>query len=759
MAKAQILIVEDDALVAMDTKQRLENLGYAVSATVSTGEEAIERAEKNAADLALMDVRLQGEMDGVEAANQIRARFNIPVVYLTAHADEEVLERAKLTEPFGYVIKPFEDRELNCTIQMALYKHKSDEALRESEERYRSLVETTSDWVWEMDQNGVYTYASPKVRDLLGYEPEEVVGKTPFDFMSPDETEGIARFLGDAAKFRKPIAELETTNLHKDGQHVIIETSGVPIVDEEENFLGYRGIDRDITRRKRAQEDLLLFRRLVNQSNDAVYVIDPETSRFLDVNDKACASLGYQREELLKIGVTDIEAVIPDNFLWKEHVAEVRNQEHIILEGEHKRKDGSTFPVEISTNHATEGEREYMIAVARDISERKRADEEKKKLEAQLKQAEKMEAIGTLAGGIAHDFNNLLMGVQGNVSLMRFDMDSEHPHYDMLKTIEGQVRSGATLTRQLLGYARKGQYEVKPINLNEVIEQTSPTFGRTRKDTRIHLELAEDLNAMEADQGQMEQVLLNLYVNASDAMPGGGDLFLKTANVTHEDIKGKQYDAKPGNYVLLTVTDTGTGMDEETKARIFDPFFTTKEMGRGTGLGMASTYGIVKGHAGYIEVESEKGKGTTFSIYLPATERKAGRTVEFADQIVKGTGTVLLIDDEKVVLDVGARLLEKLGYGVLQTNSGREALEVYKKNKDKIDIIVLDMVMPDIGGGEAYDKMKEINPNVKVLLSSGYSIEDAGAKEILSRGCDGFIQKPFNMERLSQSIQQILDKQ
>ena len=346
---------------------------------------------------------------------------------------------------------------------------------------------------------------------------------------------------------------------------------------------------------------------------------------------------------------------------------------------------------------------------------------------------------------------------------MGFETDPEHPHYDMLKTIERQVRSGSMLTKQLLGYARKGQYEVKSVNLNELIEQTSQTFGRTRKDTQIHSELAEDLYAMEADQGQMEQVLLNLYVNASDAMPGGGNLTIKTTNITGQDMKDKPYDAKPGNYVLLTITDTGSGMDKETQARIFDPFFTTKDMaaGRGTGLGLASAYGIVKAHAGYIDVESEKGKGTTFSIYLPATEKRVGmeKAVEVAQQAIKGTGTVLLVDDEEVVLEVGTRLLEKLGYAVLDAESGRKALELYKDNRDKIDIVVLDMVMPDVGGGEAYDKMKEINPSVKVLLSSGYSIEDAGAKQILNRGCDGFIQKPFSMEQLSQSIQQILEKE
>ncbi|NVM22371.1 MAG: response regulator, partial [Desulfobacterales bacterium] len=333
-----------------------------------------------------------------------------------------------------------------------------------------------------------------------------------------------------------------------------------------------------------------------------------------------------------------------------------------------------------------------------------------------------------------------------------------HPHYERLKNIEKQVQSGAKLTSHLLGYARKGRYEVKPFDLNQLVADASETFGRTRKEVAIHRDLAEDLFSTEADQGQIEQVLLNLFLNAADAMPGGGDLFLRTSNVTHEDIESTLYDPKPGKYVLLTVTDTGKGMDEKTQERIFDPFFTTKEMGRGTGLGLASVYGIIKGHAGYINVDSEKEQGTTFSIYLPVSEKKAWKAAKAAAEIVKGNGTVLLVDDEEVILEVGRDLLEAVGYRVLTAKDGKEAIEVYKKNRQEIEIVVLDMVMPNMGGGEAYDRIKEIEPHVKVLLSSGFSI-DGEASQILERGCDGFIQKPFDMKELSEKIRKILKKE
>jgi CheY-like chemotaxis protein len=368
-----------------------------------------------------------------------------------------------------------------------------------------------------------------------------------------------------------------------------------------------------------------------------------------------------------------------------------------------------------------------------------------------------MEAIGTLAGGIAHDFNNLLMGIQGNVSLMLMDLDPSHVHSERLRNIERQVQSGASLTSHLLGYARKGRYEVKALDLRQLLGETLDTFERTRREIAIHREIAEDLLPVEADAGQIEQVLLNLCVNAADAMPGGGDLTVKGVNKTHQDMKGKLYDPKPGNYAMLTVSDTGTGMDKETAERIFDPFFTTKERGRGTGLGLASAYGIVKGHGGYIDVDSREGRGTTFSIYLPASDKEIEESARRIDRFTTGSEKVLLVDDEPDIRQVGKELLEAMGYEVMLAKDGEEAIEVYKKNRNEIDVVLLDMVMPNIGGGEAYDRMKEINPDIKVLLSSGYSI-DGEATEILERGCDGFIQKPFDLKQLSGRMREILEK-
>jgi CheY-like chemotaxis protein len=323
--------------------------------------------------------------------------------------------------------------------------------------------------------------------------------------------------------------------------------------------------------------------------------------------------------------------------------------------------------------------------------------------------------------------------------------------------VERLIQSGSELTSKLLGYARKGKYELKFIDLNKIIKESSATFGRTRKEIVILTDLAEDLYPIKADGSQIEQVLINLFINAADAMPGGGDLFLQTANVTHNEMKGSPYTPKHGKYIMIKVKDNGTGMDQETIERIFQPFFTTKDMGLGSGLGLASTYGIVKGHGGYIDVESEKGQGSVFSIYFPATEALVQQDSVVSERIVEGDETILLVDDEEMILDVGVQFLEKLGYSVLEAKGGKEAIQIYQENKDSIDMIILDMIMPDMGGSEVYDKIKVIDPEVKVLLSSGYSVEGQ-ATEILKRGCNGFIQKPFNLKSLSGKIREVLNK-
>lgn len=413
-------------------------------------------------------------------------------------------------------------------------------------------------------------------------------------------------------------------------------------------------------------------------------------------------------------------------------------------------KDGRLLDVSISASRYLDhkGEPAGMLVILRDISERKQ-------LEAQLQHSERMESVGILAGGVAHDFNNLMMGIMGNVSLLRHDMPADDPYQDRLKKVEKLIESGSRLTSQLLGYARKGAYEVQPLDMNRVIRDTAETFGRTRKEIIIHLDLSDQLAAVKADESQMEQVLLNLFINAADAMPEGGTITVRTA-----PFKGSA--APPavapnnGDWVLTAVADTGMGIDQANIEHIFDPFFTTKDMGHGTGLGLASVYGIIKSHGGHIAVASEKDKGTTFNIYLPAAEGRDSEVLEDVRESLKvGSGTVLLVDDEEIVLEVGMQMLQAMGYTVLGAAGGNEAVQMFEEHADNIDLVILDMIMPGMGGGKTFDAIKTIDTDVRVLLSSGYS-EDSQAKEILKRGCAGFIQKPFRMGELGAKIKEVM---
>ena len=393
-----------------------------------------------------------------------------------------------------------------------------------------------------------------------------------------------------------------------------------------------------------------------------------------------------------------------------------------------------------------------------DITEREKAEEERKTLQKQLQHAQKMEAIGTLAGGVAHDFNNLLTGIQGRASLMLMDRDTSHPDCEHLTAIENHVKSAAGLTRQLLGFARGGKYEVKPTDLNGLIQKETDMFSRTRKELTIHENYETDLWTVSVDRGQMEQVLLNLYVNAWQAMGAGGELRIETQNVTLKEDKTRPHDAKPGRYVQISVSDTGHGMDKETLGRIFDPFFTTKGIGRGTGLGLASVYGIVKNHGGFIDVDSKIGHGSTFKIHLPVTHQAVRKEGTASVDVSKGSETILFVDDEEVLTEFAEDLLGRLGYTVLIARSGKEAIEIYDAQKETIDVVLLDMIMPDMGGDETYESLKKMNPKVKVLLSSGYSI-DGQATAILNKGCNGFIQKPFDIKTLSRKLREILDEE
>ncbi len=423
----------------------------------------------------------------------------------------------------------------------------------------------------------------------------------------------------------------------------------------------------------------------------------------------------------------------------------VRGDERITL------PDGTSrlFDVIRTVTFHSDGRRKGLVWVGRDITD-------KSKMEQRLQQSQKFEAIGTLAGGIAHDFNNLLMAIQGRASLIQMDIDPSHEHAGHLRAVSSYVRSATDLTGQLLGLARSGKYEVVPTDINTLLQESIDMFGRTRKELAIHTRFAPTAPVAEVDINQIKQALLNLYINAWQAMPEGGELYLESRETDLNEKFCKPHQITHGKYVKISITDTGVGMEKKVQQQIFDPFFTTKEKGRGTGLGLASAYGIIRNHAGVITVYSEAGEGTTFNIYLPRSGKVAKDETVVMSQPIKGNETILLVDDEEMILEVGEEMLKKLDYQVLVANGGIEGIQMFKAHHKKIDLVILDLIMSDLGGEAVFEMIREIRPDAVIMLASGYSVNGQAAA-LMDKGCNEFIQKPFDLIELSKKIRHLLD--
>jgi len=522
-------------------------------------------------------------------------------------------------------------------------------------------------------------------------------------------------------------------------------------------------LDQQLRERRAAEAALRTseerYRTILDDIVDGYYEIDLD-GNLTFCNDSMLRMLGYRRDEIHGLRARDS--------MDREHAKRMASEFARVhatdrparaLSWELIRSDGRRIPVEasISVIRNQGGDAVGYRGIVRDITERVQTERERDELESRLLHAQRMEAIGTLAGGISHNFNNLLMGIQGNVSLVRRDLDPYHHLQRRLATIEDLVQNGSRLTRQLLGYAREGRYEIRVIDLNRLVERTAETFSSARKEIRVRLQLADGLPRVLADRGQIEQVLLNLLVNGAEAMPDGGDIFVTTEQAHDKHDPSGSYEAGSESYLRLSVRDTGVGMSSETVQRIFDPFFTTKGLSGGTGLGLASVYGTINAHGGYIEVTSDEGKGSTFAIYLPSTRETADESDATDDDVVLGRGTVLVVDDDPAVLEACASILSHLRYNPICASTGTEAIEMFSARMQEIDMVILDMILPDIGGGDVYDAMKAVDPGVLVLLSSGYSL-DGQAQLILERGCNDFIQKPFTIEQLSQKMGAVLNR-
>ncbi|HEX2710022.1 MAG TPA: PAS domain S-box protein [Candidatus Deferrimicrobium sp.] len=597
-------------------------------------------------------------------------------------------------------------------------------------------------------------FMGANIEKIVGHSSEEFTSarKPWYELVHPEDQGMLKRRVLEAVRARERVLRLEYRLLHLDGSVRWVADRRQMIYGEDGKLRWVDGLILDITDRKRSDVALRLTQFTVDRGSESIYWMGPD-GRLIYVNDRACEALGYSREELLSMKIQEINPEFPAE-RWPYHWDELRKRRIFSAESTHRAKDGHLIPVELSANYIEFDGKEFNCVYARDITDRKRAEEESLRLQAQLVKAQKMEAIGHLAGGIAHDFNNLLTGILGYANLLSIKERVDPEIAKAAATIQRSAEKASQLTAQLLGFAEQGKNLNVPVELGRVITSVTGVLGRTQ-DPRIRIvtSLCPEGGYVLGDPSQLDHVVMNLAINACDAMPGGGQLKITSEPVTLDGAFCREREwMSPGKYLLLSVSDTGFGISPENLERIFDPFFTTKAQGKGTGLGLSMVFGIVKNHGGCVDVRSEAGVGTVFRVYLPESPEIAMKEKAAMDPTLpRGRGRILLVDDQEPVREVAKDMLEALGYEVITAADGLEGVSRYRDLWREIDLVILDMVMPNMSGGDCFRRMREINPKARVVLSSGYSM-DGSIQDVMNEGILAFIQKPYRLEELSRVV-------
>ncbi|OPY74475.1 MAG: Blue-light-activated protein [Syntrophorhabdus sp. PtaU1.Bin050] len=633
-----------------------------------------------------------------------------------------------------------------------------EEALQESEEKYRELVENANSIVLRMDEKGAIIFFNEYAQRFFGFEDQDVRGRNAVGTIFP-HTEAAGRDFRDMIEeiYRNPENHLtsERESMLRNGEQVWISWTAKAIRDRSKNVTEILWIGNDITERRRFQKRLVeseeRYRTSIESSNDGVAIVKGD--KHLYVNKRFVEIFGYDSvEEVVGQPVTFI--VHPDD---RERVAKTNRMRQAggavpsRYEFKGVKKNGDVLNIEVSAALTTYGGEPISLVYLRDITERR-------SLEAQLLQAQKMEAVGQLAGGVAHDFNNILTAIIGYGGLLKMKMKEDDPLRVYTEHILASAQKATHLTQNLLAFSRKQMLNPEPANLNDIVVGVRSILRRTIGE-EIELRTVcsrENLTVM-SDIVQLEQVLINLAINARDAMPGGGTLTISTKLVQMDaSVIDKHNLRSPGTYACITVTDTGIGMDEKTKARIFEPFFTTKEAGKGTGLGLSTVYGIVSQHNGFIRVQSKPGEGATFEICLPLTRVQAeDRGKRETTPLVGGTEVILLGEDDPTVRLLSRQLLEEAGYTVIEAADGEDVIAKFNENRNRVDLLMLDVIMPRKNGREAYEAVKAIRPDIRVLFMSGYSDDIIDRRRILQENLN-FIEKPVSPRALLDKVREVL---
>lgn len=890
---SKILVVEDDPLMAGEMQDMLLDLGYNVAGISSSGEDAIRQAIQTGPDLVLMDIVLKGTLDGVKAAEQIRGRLNIPVVYITGHVDEKTLQHAKVTEPYAYILKPVGKRELHSNIEIALYRHQMETTLRERQRWFAAALSSIGDAVIATDGDGEVTFMNPAAELLTGWRQYDAMGKALPEMLvilneqtlipaenpvtavlrgaetaapanhsmliarggeripvetsaapikddqgttigvvlvirsitdqrlaaeemrqalekaleEKAKTEAVIEAIGDGLSiqdmnyrllyqnktaremfgnhvgeycyevyekrervcFQCPVAmSFADGNVHiveriNPAKNLHMEITASPIKDANGRIIGGIEVARDITARKLGElalkESEERYRDLFENAHDLIQSVNPE-GRFIFVNNAWMKTLGYTAK--------DVEAITMSSILDPDCIDHCMNTFQRVMAGEAVdnieavfiAKDKRKVYVEGNVNvRYVDGRVIATQGIFRDVTERKRTEEEKARLEHQLRHAQKIEAVGTLTAGISHEFNNILTAIIGYGEFLQEEIEKDSPLRAYADMIHSSALRAASLTQGLLAYSRKQVLKPRPVRLNEIVQNVVNLLSRLIP-ANIELKniVPDEEVIIMADPGQLEQVLMNLATNARDAMPHGGSLIIETGSVELGDafIRMHHY-GKPGAYALISISDTGLGMDEKTRERIFEPFFTTKEPGKGTGLGLAVVYGIIKQHNGYILAESEPGKGTLFSLYLPLVTAEAEETEPVSALPVQcGTETILIAEDDAAVRKLAQEALEKAGYQVIAAENGEEAVNRFKDNSARVQFLLFDAIMPKKSGMMAYKEIREMKPGIKVLFMSGYAPDLISKERDLEQGIN-VISKPVSSKKLLTRVRELLD--